>query len=362
MDRLDPPQVRYARSGDLSIAWQEWGSGEATILAIPPLAQNIEVMWEQRAFSRPLRRFGAFARLVQFDKRGTGLSDPVRDPVGVDQRMEDILAVMDAAGIERAFLMGLSEGGPMSLLFAAEHPERVAGLILVATGAGDWFNGPVLGEFEDGLPPAHTVPDRIRFWEAMIESWGAGDGRVIAEFAPCMASDAQFQAWAPRYQRSAASPAMFRQLVEMVAMLDVSARLPEIGCPALVIHDRGDRVIHASNGRALAARLRDARYVEYPGNNHFAWLGPYVDAAIDEIATFVTGEAPADRAGPVDRWATLTPAERRVVAFARQGLSNGQIATTLVVSKRTVENQIRSAYQKLGVSSRLELLMLAPET
>lgn len=261
--------MRYARVGGASLAYQTWGDGPATIVAIPPMAQNIELTWERPEFQRMLTRLGSFARVLHFDKRGTGASDRSAHIPTLDERVEDVIAVMDAAGIDRAHLLGVSEGGPVALLFAATYPARVDGVVLVGSGA-------------------RIAAAAADFREAFIDRWGTDKSITLDIFAPSVASDASYRAWEPRYERQSATPAALRELIEMIDAIDVRPLLSSISAPVLLLHRRGDRVVPVELARETAAGIPGARLVELDGDDHFAQVGD-VDAWLDHVEGFTTG-------------------------------------------------------------------------
>ena len=191
------PPTRYARSGDVSLAYQVFGEGPVTIVAVPPLAKNIEIAWECAQYRHYFERLASFSRYVHFDKRGTGASDRTVPVPSLDTHVDDLRAVMDAAGVDRAFIQGVSEGGPMAMLFAVTYPSRVHGLILDGTAA-------VL------VPPSEAPEARVQRLaerEMWLERWGTEKSLTLAAMAPSVASDPWYRAWQPRYERQSASPA-----------------------------------------------------------------------------------------------------------------------------------------------------------
>src|SRR5438270_8671616 len=273
---MGTPTTQYAKSGDASIAYQVVGDGPLDVVLVLGFATHLELQWELPPLARFLERISSFSRLVIFDKRGTGLSDPVADVPTLEQRMDDVRAVMDATGSDRASLIGISEGGAMSALFAAAHPERVTSLVLYGamartTQAPDY--------------PWASSAEALResASEFIAPYWGQR-GEVMAElFAPStMDSDPQaFEALA-RFQRSAASPAMIQQIFEMFIDVDVRAVLPTIHVPTLVLHRRGDRVVNWRAAKDMATRIPSARYVELAGIDHLPWAGD-ADAVLGEV-------------------------------------------------------------------------------
>jgi pimeloyl-ACP methyl ester carboxylesterase len=271
------PETRYARSGSVSIAYQVTGSGDVDLLFVPGWVSHVEHAWEEPSFAPFLQRMAGFARLLLMDRRGTGLSDPVDRLPTLEERMDDVRAVMDAAGSERAFLFGISESGPMCALFAATHPERSAGLILCNT-----FARILVAEDH----PWALEPER---WERLLEvieaRWGSG---LTAElFARSRASDEAFRrAWG-RFERRAVSPGAMRKILAMAKDTDVRQVLGSIRVPTLVIHRRDDP-IPVEGGRYLARHIPGARLVEVPGEDHFPWVGD-TEAILGEVEHFVTG-------------------------------------------------------------------------
>jgi class 3 adenylate cyclase len=272
------PQTRFAKAGDLSIAYQVIGSGEVDVVLVPQWLSNIEQYWEHPAASYFLRRIASFSRLIIFDKRGTGLSDPVPSTQTLEERMDDVLAVMDAVGSERAVMLGASEGGFMATLFAATYPERCVSLILYGACAR-WLQSE---DYEIGRPPSIAKA----YGERWIEAWGSGYSLNI--LAPNLVADSGFRQWWGRFERHSVRPGMVRPIVENISALDVRAVLPAIRVPTLIMHRRADRLIDVANARYLAENIDGARYVEFPGEDHIYFAGD-ADALLDEIEEFVTG-------------------------------------------------------------------------
>ncbi|HET7542143.1 MAG TPA: alpha/beta fold hydrolase [Polyangiaceae bacterium] len=352
---VQAPPIHYAKTARGQIAYQEFGAGPAVVI-VPPLAQHIEMMWEQPAFWRPLQRLASGFHLVLFDKLGTGLSDPAPGPSSRDERVDELRAVLDASGIASAWLLGLSEGGIIAVAAASGAlAERVAGLLLVSTYSG---NGAL-----SGAAPYGPVPERAQyrtFFAEVVARWGTDETLILRDFAPSLRAIPAMSRWIPRYERAAASPAMIGGLMKSGFGLDATDLLPRVEQRALVVHLSGDRVIPAAFAKMLAAHLPNAQYVEFEGDDHFSWISPRVDEIIDRLFEFVGTRGDGQRVQTVwSPWSALTPSERRVVGLVQRGLSNAQIADTLRVSPRTVENHLNRAYSKLGVRSRTELALLA---
>lgn len=285
---MEPPKTRYARAGDLSIAYQVVGSGPLDLVLVPGFATHVEIIWEAPAAARFFERLASFSRLILFDKRGTGLSDPVSGVPTLEERMLDVRAVMDAAGSERAALFGVSEGAPMSVLFAATYPGRTAALVL---------HGAMARSTEAPDYPWAAPADALR--EAAAEFVGPfmAEGAAVEIFAPSLADDPQVREFAGRYYRYSATPAMYAQIFRMFLDIDVRPVLPALRVPTLVLHRRGDRVVNVRAGRWLAEQIPGARFVELPGIDHLPWAGD-AETLVDEVEEFLTG---ARHASPADR-------------------------------------------------------------
>jgi len=274
---VDRQRTRYAKSGAVHVAYQVLGDGPTDLVYVQGAFTHLDVMWELPAFRRFCEQLASFTRLIWFDKRGMGLSDRVAAGT-LEERMDDVRAVMDAAGSGRAVLLGESEGGPLSMLFAAAHPERAAGLILCGAEVKertdeDWpWGEDTAGEFEQAMA---SLPDR----------WGGG--QAIGYIAPSLAGDAQAREWLGRVQMNAATPGAAETFMRMAFDIDVRDVAPAIRVPALVIHRVDDQVCHVENARFLARRIPGATYVELPGADHAPWVGG--DEIVAEIREFVTG-------------------------------------------------------------------------
>jgi len=272
------PQTSYAKSGDVNIAYQVVGDGPRDLVLVPGWVTNIDVFWEEPAFARFLTRLASFSRLILFDKRGTGLSDRVADVPSLEVRMDDVRAVMDAAGSERAALFGYSEGGAMSALFAATYPQRTTALVM----CGSYARRTRTADYPWGIDEAE-----FRAWiEESQRGWGGPVGLEVR--APSMAADERFRQWWARLLRSAASPAAAAAVSRMNAEIDVRHVLPAIRVPTLVLHSVNDRTIDVEYGRHLARHIPGAKLVELTGIDHVPWLTD-ADAIAAEIEEFVTG-------------------------------------------------------------------------
>jgi pimeloyl-ACP methyl ester carboxylesterase len=272
------PETRYARHGDTSIAYQVTGSGPSDLVFIPGWISHVEQAWEEPTFAPFLRRMAGFTRLILLDRRGTGLSDPVDRLPTLEERMDDIRAVLDAADSERAFIFGVSESGALGAVFAATFPERTAGLILCNTFA---YN-----RYSDDHPWAPRQEQLDGFLEVVEREWGRGVS--IRFFAPSHADDETFVARWGRFERRAVSPGGMRKLLAMSLDTDVRNVLSTIGVPTLVLHRISDPVVRVESGRYLAEHIPGAEIVELAGDEHFPWLGDD-GALLDQVELFVTG-------------------------------------------------------------------------
>lgn len=276
--------IQYTTSGDFQIAYEAFGAGPHDLVFVHGWVTNLELLWEHPRVARALERLGSFCRVINLDKRGTGLSDrvPVDQLPTLEQRMDDVRAVMDAVGSERAVLFGHSEGGPMCALFAAAHPRRTEGLILYGSFA--------VREWRSDYPWAPTREERERHVRRLKEGWGGI--AHLDELAPGVMDDDVFRDWWARYLRSSASPAAAAALTSMNSQVDVRSILPAIAVPTLIIHRSGDRRADVRGARWMAEQIPGSRYVELPGQDHLIWADP--DPIIDVVEEFVTGVPPAE--------------------------------------------------------------------
>jgi class 3 adenylate cyclase len=273
------PDTRYAMAGDSAIAYQVFGSGEHRGVALPSVVSNIELFWEWAPVHHFLERWGSFATVAWFDKRGTGASDRISGAASVEERMEDVRVVMDAVGWERATISGFDDGGPLACLFAATHPERTERLILVNTCAR-WVRGP---GYEIGL-------DRSAFDEfcgALVAGWGTRETPIVALVAPSQLGDDGYLRWLQRFERQSLTPHDMLANLALAADMDVREVLPAIRVPTLVVHARQDLAVDVEHGRYLAANIPGATLFEYDGEHLPLFVG--VDETMDAIEEFVTG-------------------------------------------------------------------------
>lgn len=283
---MQPPRTQYARSGDVSIAYQVFGQGPHTIVYAPGWISHVEIMWEDPHWCAFMARLAAFARVVLFDKRGTGASDRDVGYPTLDDRMDDIRAVMDAVGVQRAAVFGASEGGNMATLFAATYPERVSHLILFGCFAR---RSPA-----PDYPWAPPAEERAEWIDSLRENWGRAVD--IAHIAPSRANDAAFHEWFGRLERFGASPSSGALLARLNTAIDVRDVLPAIRVPTLVMHRGGDADAHVDEGRYIASHIPNAIFSELEGGDHLFWTERTAEIA-DQIEGFLTG---AQRATPIE--------------------------------------------------------------
>ncbi|HJR88925.1 MAG TPA: adenylate/guanylate cyclase domain-containing protein [Aeromicrobium sp.] len=283
------PETHYAKKGDISIAYQVVGDGPIDLVFSSGIVSNLALMWSDPEANAMFRRIASFTRLIMFDKPGTGMSDPVAGPPTAEQRVEDIVAVMDAVGVEHAAIAGYSEGGTPALLFAATYPERCDALILLETAA-KWLAAP--GYLED-------VAAKIQHpWDVMlprVENWGSGE--VVAKWGPSVATRTGAMQLFGSAERVCASPGMAKAVMWACLQMDVRAALPQIKVPTLVIH-RTDSFVPVELSHYMAAEIEGARPAFLPGRDHILWFGDW-RPIIDEIEEFLTGtrhRADPDRA------------------------------------------------------------------
>jgi class 3 adenylate cyclase len=275
-------RTRYARSGEINIAYQVVGDGTIDLVYVPGWVSHVELAWELPDLARGFERLAFFSRLILFDKRGTGMSDPVpaHELPTLEQRMDDVRAVMDAVGSERAAIFGASEGGNMSMLFAATYPERTAALCT--------FGSTARRIRTPDYPWAPTWEQRLKAFEVVERQWLTG--LDWEDLAPSL--DPPALAEISRYYRRCASPGAALALMKMNTHVDVRDVLPTIRVPTVVMHRTEDRDAHVEEGRYIAARIPGARFVEFPGGDH-SWWTQDRDAILDDVEELVTGVRPA---------------------------------------------------------------------
>jgi len=301
-------ETRYARSDDVNIAYQVVGDGPLDLVLVSSWITNVDENWDDPSYARLLTRLGSFTRLIVFDKRGTGLSDRAVALPALEERMDDVRAVMDAVGSKRAALLGSTEGGAICALFAATYPERTAALIMYGAyakriGTADYPWGP-------------TMEEREHFYDLLTRQWG---GPAVLEFlAPSKLEDERFCRWWAGYLRRSASPSAALALTKMNTEIDIRHLLGTIRVPTLVLHRTGDRLCSIEGARLLAEEIPDATLVELPGEDHLPFVGD-VDAIIDADHHFLTGDRPAIARDRVLATVLLTEIANATAAVARLG-------------------------------------------
>ena len=277
------PETQFTQSGEVTIAYQVVGDGPFDLVLVPGFISHVEQAWEDPSFRRFLLQLASFSRLIVFDKRGTGLSDRIGGIPTLEERMDDVRAVMDAAGSDRAALFGVSEGGPMSVLFAATHPDRASALVLYGSIArGAWAPDYPWG-------PKYESEGFQKWLQGWRKEWGRP--YQIDSRAPSMAKDEAFRRWFAKYLRLSGSPSAVIRVFQMNQRIDVRGILPSVRVPTLVLHRAGDRVINVEQGRYLAEHIPGSKYVELSGDDHLWWVGDS-DALVNEVQSFLTGERP----------------------------------------------------------------------
>jgi pimeloyl-ACP methyl ester carboxylesterase len=277
---LDLPSTRYVKSDDVHIAYQVLGDGPFDLLFVPGFVSNVEATWQSPERSAFFRRLASFCRLILFDKRGTGMSDRGSQLFTLEQRMHDVQAILDEIGSERAALFGVSEGGPMSLLFAATYPKRTSALILYGSYA------------RRSWAPDYPFGWNDERWRLVLDdiehSWGTPQSLNLAAQAPTTVANPNALASAASYFRAAASPGAAAAIMRMNADIDVRHVLPATRVPTLILHRTGDRFIDVEHARYMARHISGAKLVELPGDDHSPWVGDR-DALLDEVEQFLTG-------------------------------------------------------------------------
>ena len=274
------PETRYVKSGDVHIAYQVVGDGPLDVVFVPGFVSNVEANWDSPARANFFHRLASFCRLILFDKRGTGLSDRSSQIFTLEQRMSDVQAIMDEVGSQRAALFGVSEGGPMSILFAATYPQRTVALVIYGSYAKrSWAPDYPFGWTEDRFNA---------FFENVENYWGTPRGLDLTQWAPSIAHDERQVNRIAAYFRAAASPGAARAVMEMNREIDVRHVLPSVSVPTLILHRTDERILRVEHARYLAERIPRAKLVELPGIDHVPFIGDS-DDIIDEVEEFLTG-------------------------------------------------------------------------
>jgi pimeloyl-ACP methyl ester carboxylesterase/DNA-binding CsgD family transcriptional regulator len=344
------PAVRYAACGELSVAYQVLGRDGPDLLFIPGFVSHLDLAWEEPFLARFLRGLGSFSRLIWFDRRGTGLSDPAPGSVDMADAVADVDAVLDAAGSTRAVLFGVADGAAICTSYALQRPDAVRSLVL-------WGGHARLLQ-DDGYPAGWTEDFFADVLAGLAEDWAVGASAGVMN--PSLAGDDRYRTWFARNARASASPAQARDLFRLCASVDFRPVLRDVAAPTLLLHRADDPWLSVDHSRYLAGEIPGARLAVLPGVDHWPWIGD-ADAVLDEVETFVTGTRPTYRSRARRGPEGLTRREREVAALAVQGLSALQIAERLVISERTAETHVANTYRKLGVGSRVELVRRAAE-
>jgi pimeloyl-ACP methyl ester carboxylesterase len=303
------PETKYARSGDVHVAYQVFGEGDLDLVLVSGFSTHVELVWEHEPAARILEGLASFARVITFDRRGSGLSDPVPDAPSLEVRMDDVRAVMDAAGSDRAALLGISEGVTLCVLFAATYPERVRALVL----SGGLARSTYADDYTWATPADALIASGT---ELILPHWG--EGALIEVSAPSHANDKESRAFYGRLERATASPGMLAALSQMFIDLDVREIVPTVHTPTLVLHRTRDRLVNVRHGRWLAEHMPNARLVEFEGDDHTFWYEG-AEAWLGEVQEFLTGA----RAAPVVDRALATVLFTDIVDSTRKAAELG---------------------------------------
>ena len=280
---LKKPKTKYAKSGEINIAYQVLGDGPIDIVYIPGWVSNIDMMWTESRLATFLTRLASFSRLILFDKRGTGLSDRVNKYSTLEERMDDIRAVMDAVGSERAVLFGHSEGGSASVLFAATYPQRTIALVTFGVFAKR--------RYSKDYPWAPTDAERQLSYKMIEDKWADGDMEGLRSLVPSLADDSKFMDWLASYFRAGASPGAALDLQRHNTEVDITGILGSIKVPTLLLHRTGDKDVLVGEAKYIAERIPNSKLVELPGDDHLFWTSDSY-SVLAEIEEFITGIRP----------------------------------------------------------------------
>ena len=350
------PVTHYARSGDVHVAWQSIGEGPLDLIFVPGWVSHVEASWRFPEIARFLRMLGKSCRLIVFDKRGTGLSDPLPRASTMDERMDDVRAVLDAASVRRAVVFGASEGVSLSVLFAATYPERTRGLIV--------YGGFARRRRAPDYPWAPSDASMARLFAEVERSWGGP--MELLTLTPSRASDRRFAARLATYLRQSASPGGALALLRYNADVDVTGALTHVAAPTLVLHRQADRAAKIDEGRHLARNISGAELVELPGADHWPFVGD-ASAILAEVRAFLD-RLPSLPRRPVRRLprpprrlpvlTTLTPRQREILELVAEGRSNREIARLLHRSEHTVHRHVANILEQLGAKTRAQAAAL----
>lgn len=350
------PVTRYARSGEVHVAWQSVGEGPVDLIFVPGWVSHVEANWRFPEIARFLRTLAQSCRLLVFDKRGTGLSDPLPRASTMEERMDDVRAVLDAASVRRAVVFGVSEGVSLSVLFAAAYPERTLGLIA--------YGGFARRRRTPQYPWAPSDEASTRLFAEVERSWGGP--MELSTLTPSRADDARFAVRLAAYLRQSASPGGALALLRYNTDVDITDALAHVAAPTLVLHRAGDRGAKIEEGRYLAKSIPGAQFVELQGADHWPFVGD-PGAILAEVRAFLE-RLPSLPRRAVRRMprlprrppvlATLTPRQREVLELVAQGRSNREIARLLYRSEHTVHRHVANILDQLGVKTRAQAAAL----
>jgi class 3 adenylate cyclase len=307
---MEQIRTRYAKNGDIHVAYQVFGEGDVDLVFVPGFISHIENYWDEPNLARWLRRLGSFSRTILFDKQGTGLSDRVSKLPGLDVRMDDVCSVMDAEGIEKAAIFGISEGGSLATLYAASHPDRSRALILCGAFA----------QFTSWIPTQEAMEN---FFQYIESDWGRGES--LQMFAPTMEDDPAFKQWWGKFERLGGSPGAVKTLILMNSRIDIADILPSVNVPSLVIHRRDDIAVDVEAGRLFAELMPNAKYIELSGVDHIPWVGENSNQILDEMSIFLTGDWPpmeTERILTTVLFTDIVESTKRVVGMGDQRWRN----------------------------------------
>ncbi len=282
------PEVRYARSGDLRLAYQQWGDGPR-LMIIPDLISNAEITWEHESYRRTYEHLGEHMTCVYFDKRGIGMSDRFDEAPTLQQRNDDILAVMDEVGWDSAHVVGQSEGGAMGLLFAVEYPERVESLTVMNSFVPPAYRHRLSDYIREGDPPILSEEQIYGHFMRILETWGEDASYLVSWSTPSQVGNESFTRWMARLMRFAASPNDFVRQLDSIFNFDAGDAPERVTTRTQVIHVTGDLELTVAGGRLLADLIPDAKLVEVEGADHFSWIMPNWRDIADEVIRFTTG-------------------------------------------------------------------------
>ena len=289
------PEIRYARADNVSIAYSRWGEGDHLIVFTPPFVSNIELMWDLPEWERMLTWAGQHHEIIMIDKRGVGLSDRVTEPSTLEQNVSDVLAVMDAEGVESANLVGHSEGGSIAVALAANRPERVQRMFVI--------NAPALGvpreileDFADASNPLPTPEETQKMTLSVVQTWGRPESVWLELFAPSLANNSRVRRWWERFERQSSSSGSVLAMFRSMATFNLMPMLPSVRAPTMIGHAVGDRVVHIADGRAFASLIPGAKIVEWDSIDHMWNFSPDWREAQNDIIEFVTGTRPGSGA------------------------------------------------------------------